>query len=133
MQNNDTQLVQKLGIQPGNHILFMHEPSNYRVLLGNLPENVVHFETLQRDLDIIQYFTQSPEELEKIFPKLALSIKDTGAVWISWVNSANKNSDLNEKIVRDIGLTNDMVDTREILINQTWCAIKFVYQLEKSA
>jgi hypothetical protein len=38
-------------------------------------------------------------------------------------------ADLNENVVREIGLANGMVDVKVVAINEDWSALKFVRRL----
>lgn len=54
-------------------------------------------------------------------------------LWISWPKGAYCNfvgSDLNENIIRDIGLENGLVDVKVIAVDDNWSGLKFVYRLK---
>jgi hypothetical protein len=124
-------LVDKLGIKPGFRIRLVNPPQGYETLLGALPDSVEIVDQLANDLDFIHFFTTSRRELEAEFPALARQIKPNGMLWISWPKRAAKvETDLDETIVREIGLAGGLVDVKVAAIDQTWSGLKFVYRLK---
>lgn len=133
-------LVEKLGIKPGFRVLFVNKPDGYSSLLGKLPKDL---EEATHQLDFIQFFTKERKESENNFPKLKDSMKKDGMLWISWPKSFRRkdggsersrttklSTDLNENIIRAIGLKNGMVDVKVIAVDETWSGLKFVIRLK---
>src|SRR5205807_793877 len=89
---------------------------------------------LQNDKwDFIQYFSKSQEDLKEKFPLLKKALLKNGMLWISWPKGAYCNfvgSDLNENIIRDIGLENGLVDIKVIAVGEEWSGLKFVFRLK---
>jgi hypothetical protein len=51
-------------------------------------------------------------------------------VWISWPKkSSGVATDLDENLVRDIGLKAGLVDVKVCAVDETWSGLKFVYRL----
>ena len=124
-------LVEKLGIKEGSRVIFLNSPSHYDKILGKLPPNVMRQQRLQASLDFIHYFTKEKDELKKNFPKLKKALTQNGLLWISWrKGSSGITTDLNENIVREIGLKNDMVDVKVCAINEIWSGLKFVIRVK---
>ena len=124
-----THLSQKLGLKEGMSVFFYNERPSYHALLEQLPNDVTVNKS-QEKLDFIQYFTKEKKELEKVFPKLKQSLKYSGMLWISWPKAASGVAiDINENLVRDIGLKNGLVDVKVIAIDEIWSGLKFVYRL----
>ena len=122
-------LTQKLGIKPGHLITIIDAPDGYHTLLEPLPEGVIQHATLVADLDFAHYFTDNRQALVEMFPQLKAAIRANGMVWISWPKKASKvPTDLNENIVREIGLQNGLVDVKVAAIDQVWSGLKFVYR-----
>lgn len=133
-----TPLPKKLGIKPGMIVTLIGAPGNYDDTLGDLPEGVV-IERIDaaNDLDrgeMIQYFTMRAEVLEEDFPVLKAALTPNGTLWISWPKGAAKvPTDLNDNIVREIGLKNGLVDVKVCAVDQIWSGIKFVYRVKDRA
>jgi hypothetical protein len=124
-------LVEKLGIKAGYRIAIFNPPSGYAATLGALPANVTLVESGENDLDLIQFFSSSRHELEGRFETLRALIKSNGMLWISWPKAASKMpTDLNENVVREIGLAKGMVDVKVVAVDIQWSGLKFVYRLK---
>jgi hypothetical protein len=124
-------LVDKLGIKPGYRIEVINPPTDYVKLLGALPDDVALNEAASGALDFIHIFTTRREELEERFSRLKQRLAQTGMLWVSWPKGASKiSTDLNENIIREIGLANGLVDVKVCAVDQNWSGLKFVYRLK---
>ena len=86
---------------------------------------------LKGPLDFIQFFTQVRNELEVQFRDLKRELLKGGMLWISWPKGSSKvETDLNEGIVREIGLKNGLVDVKVCAVDEVWSGLKFVYRKE---
>lgn len=122
-------LSNKLGIKSGQIISFINAPEEYGHQLFPIPDGCSIFDTLADPADFIQFFTKSKTELEKDFPELKKYLKSNGSLWISWPKKAAKvATDIDENVIREIGLANGLVDIKVIAIDETWSALKFVYR-----
>jgi hypothetical protein len=120
-------LAQKLGIKKGQTLALLNAPDYYKVLLGQLPDEVVVTRGLHHKLDFIQFFARDRMGLEKEFPRLEANLKPDGMIWVTWPNGSSKvRSDLSEGVVREIGLGNGLVDVKICAVDETWSALKFV-------
>lgn len=126
-----TPLIKKLGIKPGFSIALFNAPANYEKLLGAFPPDVTIHTALENNLDLIQFFTTERHDLAQQYPVLKSALKPNGALWISWPKKAAKmQTDLNEDIIRDIGLQHGLVDVKVIAVDEQWSGLKFVYRLK---
>lgn len=122
-------LVQKLGIKANHRIFLGNAPMGYAELLGPLPEGVTQLTTLAPGLDFIHFFTSSRAELADNFPNLKAAITTAGMIWISWPKKAAKvATDVDESVIRELGLATGLVDVKVAAIDQTWSGLKFVYR-----
>ncbi len=127
-------LLQKLGIKEGMNICILNEPDNYKESLGKIPYAPPAYQNDNEPYDFVHFFTKSQELLKEEFPKLKKSLKKNGMIWISWPKGAcNIATDLNENIIRTIGLKNGLVDVKVISIDEVWSGLKFVYRLKDRA
>jgi hypothetical protein len=124
-------LIQKLGIGEGFIITIINSPIGYAKKLGKLPRNVLVGDAgSERKFDCIQFFTKNHQQLETEFPKLKNKILQSGMLWISWPKrSSGEKTDLNDNVVREIGLANGMVDVKVAAIDETWSGLKFVFRI----
>jgi hypothetical protein len=74
------------------------------------------------------------QELAADFTRLAGSLTDDGCLWISWPKkSSGVATDLDENVVRDMGLPLGLVDVKVCAVDDTWSALKFVRRVERRA
>jgi hypothetical protein len=82
-------------------------------------------------LDFVQFFTKERAELEAEFPALKQAIASNGSLWISWPKKASKvATDLNENIVREVGLAHGLVDVKVCAVDEIWSGLKFVFRVK---
>ena len=121
----------KLGIKEGMRVIQLHAPEDYPRLLGKLPQGAVLEDKLRENASLIHYFTKNKSTLSEDFPKLKKALLPDGALWISWPKGASKvPTDLNENVVREIGLRNGLVDVKVAAIDEIWSGLKFVFRLK---
>jgi hypothetical protein len=125
-----TPLPQKLGIKPGAKFGLFDAPAGFDRTLGALPEGVKRTTRLQGALDIAIFFTTSRAALEKRFAALAKAIAPAGSLWISWPKkSSGQRTDVDENVVRSVGLAKGLVDVKVCAVDETWSGLKFVVRL----
>ena len=125
-----TPLVNKIGIKPNHKLLFRHAPTTFVKDLGALPEGAAETRS-KAPLDVAVLFTRSRAELEKEFAPLAARVAPNGMLWVGWPKKASGvPTDLNENLVREIGLARGMVDVKVCAIDETWSGLKFVFRLK---
>lgn len=124
-------LVEKLGVKSGMRCIFVNPPENYSKTLGPLPQNVTVIRKLQGEFDFIQSFHIRKKDLAKQFPVLKKRLAENGMLWISWPKgTSGVESDLNENLVRDLGLETGLVDVKVCAVDEIWSGLKFVFRLE---
>jgi hypothetical protein len=125
-----TPLHKKLGIKPGQRAWFRGETESYASELSKAGafENATR---LSGEFDFIHLFTASRAELQREFPKLRDALRANAMLWISWPKKASgKATDLDENIVRELGLKYGLVDVKVCAVDETWSALKFVFRLK---
>jgi len=124
---SETPLAQKLGIKPEARFGLFGAPLGFSTTLGALPEGVTKTTTLRGSLDVAVFFTTSQAALKKHFAALSKAIAPAGSLWVSWPKkSSGKKSDLDENVVRAVGLGRGLVDVKVCAIDETWSGLKFV-------
>ena len=124
-------LVDKLGIKAGHRVAILGAPPDYATTLGELPPQVKSGKDLRGEKDFLHLFTKSWQELEQKFPALKSSLAKSGMLWISWPKgSSGVATDVNETVVREIGLRNGLVDIKVCAVDETWSGLKFVYRVK---
>src|SRR5258705_13611958 len=116
-----TPLPKKLGLKSGQRIIILGAPDDYDAILGDLPDGLETADSLTGIFDFIHFFTVERGELETQFPPLKAALAQDGMLWISWPKKASKiPTDLDENIIRDIGLANGLVDVKVAAIDERW-------------
>lgn len=127
-------LVQKLGIKKGSVLAFSNAPHNYDHLLGKLPAGAVVARGLEGRLGFIQVFATERASLEREFPRMEARLERDGMIWVSWPKaSSGRETDLSDRVVREVGLKNGFVDVKVCAIDDSWSALKFVRRLKDRA
>jgi hypothetical protein len=123
-------LLRKLGIKPGQRVLFVDAPAGFVKDLGALPIGVTIEAEVAPSLDWIAVFVESQEALRQRFALLAESLAPAGSLWVAWPKkSSGVVTDLTENVVQAIGLEGGLVDNKVCAINATWSALRFVYRV----
>ena len=124
-----TPLINKLGIKSGFNVVFVNAPAGFVDTL-DLPKDVVLRATARTPLDFVLLFVKSEKELKQKFSLLTARLKPAGMLWISWPKkTSGVQSDLDENVVRAIGLAKGMVDVKVCAVDNVWSGLKFVFRL----
>jgi hypothetical protein len=106
-------------------------PDSYLEWLGPLPDATQLSEVLQSSHHLVHVFVKDRSLLVQSFPLLKGSIVQNGSVWVSWPKkSSGVESDLDENVVRQIGLDAGMVDVKVVTVSDVWSGLKFVIRLK---
>jgi hypothetical protein len=124
-------LASKMGIKPGQRIIILNASEGYEATLGALPDGVERVYELDGTFDLIQYFVTERAAYERDFPLLRDALTTAGMLWVSWPKKAVKMmTDLDENLIRDIGLANGLVDMKVMAVDERWSGLKFVRRLK---
>jgi hypothetical protein len=126
-----TPLPRKLGIKDGFRVLLVSAPRELERELQPLPTNVVLTETHDQKAEVIIAFFTERASLATDFEELARTLQPAGGLWIAWPKKASGvATDLNENVIRDIGLAAGLVDNKVCAISDVWSGLRFVYRLK---
>jgi hypothetical protein len=129
---SNTLLIKKLGIKTGHKVIVLNAPKHYWELIDELPPFVENFNSLDQGVfDFIHFFSKSEKELMEQMDTLKSKLKKDGMLWISWPKKASKvPTDLNDMVVRNLGLTTGLVDVKVCAFDEIWSGLKFVFRKE---
>jgi hypothetical protein len=126
-----TPLPQKLGIKPGLTVVTINPPTNYRRLLGTIPEDVTFSDRLEPESSFVHVFVKKRSELANRLSVLRERLADTGTVWVSWPKrSSGVPTDVTEDVVRAVALPLEFVDVKVCAIDETWSGLKLMVRRE---
>jgi hypothetical protein len=119
-------LTEKLGIRPGLMVYVDGGPPHTAELLGGAPYTT----RLPRQADITLLFTTELSRLEKRLPVVVGRTVTDGMLWVCWPKKASRvPTDLDENVVREVGLAAGVVDVKVAAVDETWSGLKFVRRL----
>ena len=119
-------LTEKLGIRPGLTVYVDGGPPHTAQLLGGAPYTT----RLPRRADITLLFATELSRLEKRLPVVVDRTVTDGMLWVCWPKKASRvATDLDENVVREVGLAVGVVDVKVAAVDETWSGLKFVRRL----
>jgi len=124
-----TPLHKKLGIKPNLRVALVDLPAEVR---AELQEALAGCRNDGKgDLDFALVCVKTQAELRKHFADLKQQLAPAGMLWVSWPKkSSGVKSDLDENVVRRIGLKAGLVDVKVCAVSQVWSGLKFVIRLK---
>jgi hypothetical protein len=125
-----TPLPRKLGVKPGHRLGLIGAPADFDVTLGELPGDVVVRRRAQGPLDVVVAFFVERRALERRLDALKTMLDPAGGLWIAWPKRASGvPTDIDERVVRELGLAAGLVDNKVCAIDAVWSGLRFVHRL----
>jgi len=126
-----TPLVKKLGIKDGFHVCLIAAPAEVSAELKASLAKCKVSKDGKAPLDLAILFTKASASLVQEFRRLARQLAPAGMLWVSWPKkTSGVQTDLNENVVRDIGLAAGLVDVKVCAVTEVWSGLKFVRRLK---
>jgi hypothetical protein len=127
-----TPLAKKLGIKPGHRVAFGDLPPDVKAELRSTLDSC-QFEK-DGSLDFAMIFTKEQADLKRQISGFAKQLAPAGMLWVSWPKkSSGVLSDLDENVIRAIGLNAGLVDIKVCAFNEVWSGLKFVIPIKDRA
>jgi hypothetical protein len=128
-KSNSNSLLKKLGLKDSYRMGFVGA-SDEIIDSFKIPKKVIVSKKLTGAFDYIHIYSKDSVKLMTEFRDARAYLKMNGMIWVSWPKlTSGVKSDLNENIVREIGLNFGLVDVKVVSLDDTWSALKFVYRL----
>jgi len=124
-----TPLPKKLGIKPNLRVALVDLPAEVK---AELKEALVDCRKDGKgDLDFALVCVRTQAELRKHFAGLKQQLAPAGMLWVSWPKKGSGvKSDLDENVVRRMGLKEGLVDVKVCAVSEVWSGLKFVIRLK---
>jgi hypothetical protein len=125
-----TPLPKKLGIKPGFRVRLTNAPADVR---AELSAALAECDVLKQGhaLDFAMIFTKSRVELTREFLRIEKELAPAGMFWVSWPKkSSGVATDVDENVVRAIGLDAGLVDVKVCAVTEVWSGLKFVRRVK---
>ncbi|MEP9362067.1 DUF3052 domain-containing protein [Nocardioides sp. CN2-186] len=124
-----TPLVRKLGIKDIHTVFLDRAPADF-----GLETEARVVRRLPAAVDVTLTFHTEQATLVERLPVLLERTSTAGMVWICWPKKAAQKalgivSDLDDGVVRELGLRSGLVDVKVAAIDDTWSGLKFVRRL----
>jgi hypothetical protein len=108
-------------------VLVLDPPVGFVRKLDPLPEGVGVTTKVVSLADVILVFSSSRAVLGELFPKAKHVLAPRGSLWVAWPRkSSGFFTDLDEHIVRSVGLSGGLVDNKIISVDEIWSALRFI-------
>ena len=129
-----TPLAKKLGLKPGFRINIVNQPDYYYELFSDLPLGIREVTNRKAKKNFIHYFVTDANRLKRDIKGLRREMEEDGMIWVSWPKkSAKLETDLDENVVRNIALSNGLVDVKVCAVDEVWSGLKLVVRLKDRA
>jgi hypothetical protein len=124
---SNTPLARKLGITAVTRVVVLGAPAGFSERLEDVP---VPHSRLRGRFDVIVAFAASRAGVERRLDALIAALEPRGGLWIAWPKqSSGVATDLDDRAVRELGLTAGLVDNKVCAIDETWSGLRFVRPL----
>jgi hypothetical protein len=126
-----TPLPKKLGIKDGFRVHFTDAPEEVRAELREALAGCEIVGDSRGPIDFAMVFTKSQAALKKEFATITKLLAPAGMLWVSWPKkSSGVATDLDENVIRDIGLAAGHVDVKVCAVTDVWSGLKFVRRVK---
>lgn len=126
-----TPLPKKLGVKPGFRVRLLAAPTEVQAELSAELAACEIVDEAKLPLDFAMLFTKSKAALKKDFKRISQKLAPAGMLWISWPKkSSGVATDLDENIIREIGLAAGLVDVKVCAVTEVWSGLKFVRRVK---
>jgi hypothetical protein len=126
-----TPLPKKLGIKSGFRLYFVAAPPEVRAELKAAMAGCEVVRDGKAPVDFAMVFTKAKAELATEFKRIAELLSPAGMLWVSWPKkSSGVATDLDENLVREIGLAGGLVDVKVCAVTEIWSGLKFVRRMK---
>lgn len=118
----------KMGLKAGDRAIFIFAPAD---AIQAIETPLLTLETeLQGEFDYMHLFASSQAILHEQFPRLKPHLKQSGALWVSWLKGSPQGTDLTLTKVIEIGYQYGLVESKCLSINRIWSALKFTLPIQ---
>ena len=108
---------------PGARVAALAAPPDFAQRL----EDTVVASRLRGRFDVIVLFATALAVLERRLERVVAALAPRGRLWLAWPKrSSGLASDLDDRVVRELGLATGLVDNKVCAIDATWSALRFV-------
>ena len=122
-------MPRKLGIKDGLRVALVGVPET---VAEELKPSLARCRQVKTNpLDFVLLAEKSQAGLTRQFAAWSKKLSPAGMLWVSWPKKTSGiASDLDENLVRKIGLAAGLVDVKVCAVDESWSGLKFVIRLK---
>jgi hypothetical protein len=121
-------LPKKLGIKTGHTVVLLNAPTGFERSVHRDVHDVRLSSQLRPAADVVVFFIDSVEDLERRFADIVDRLHPEGGLWVAWRNrSVNR---IGPDVVRRIGMAAGMIDNKECALDDVWSGVRLVIKSE---
>lgn len=117
-------LSSMLGIRGGMNVSIHNPPDGFMEALLPLPEGAALVDTAKTGLDVQVLFTGKKTELVEKMAALTRGMSVTGAIWVCFPTESELTWSPSEDFVRLAALEMGLTDTKKLMLDPGWTALK---------
>lgn len=117
-------LSSMLGIRAGMNVSIHNPPAGFMEALLPLPEGASLIDSAKTGLDVQVLFTGKKTELVEKLAALTRGMAVTGAIWVCFPTSIELAHAPNEDFVRLAALEMGLTNTKKVMLDPAWTALK---------
>ncbi len=121
-------LSSMLGIRAGMNVSVLNAPAGFLEALQPLPEGVTLLDSARTGLDVQVLFTEKKTELIEKLTQLTRGMAVMGSVWICFPASTENPHAPSEDFVRLAALELGLTDTKKLMLDPAWNALKLQWK-----
>lgn len=121
-------LTSMLGIRPGMNVSIINPPPGFLEVLLPLPEGAALVDTSKTGLDMQVLFTAKKTELVEKLGVMTRGMSLTGALWVCFPTASENGHAPTEDFVRLAALEMGLTDTKKLLLDPAWTALKLQWR-----
>ena len=117
-------LSSMLGIRGGMNVSIHNPPGGFMEALLPLPEGASIIDSAKTGLDVQVLFASKKTELVEKLSALVRGMAVNGAIWVCFPTSLELTHAPSEDFVRLAALEIGLTDTRKVMLDRAWTALK---------
>lgn len=117
-------LTSMLGIRAGMNVSIHNAPAGFLEALLPLPEGAALIDSAKTGLDVQVLFSTRKTELVEKLASLSRGMAVTGAIWVAFPTSTELPQAPSEDFVRLAAIEMGLTDTKKVMLDPAWTALK---------
>ncbi len=121
-------LASLFGLRPGMNVAVINSPEHFLEALLPLPEGAALIDASPVGLDVQILFASKKIDLIEKLSASTRGMALTGAIWVCFPSEGDSSLVVTEDFVRLAALEMGLTDTKKILIDPRWAALKLQWK-----